>query len=248
MTLSDTMKFSERIGKSPVRTALQVESIDKYLRNTLWNVLTESFFDKLDKELPKDDKDAIYRLIWKGFFYNTVDVIPKYPASFIISLGSVNGTMVVFDIRKWFFADKTEWFKIYDFIEFIAATCKNAYLHGFIGDINHVLKKELAGYRLVNGKIVQVTSEEEIQAIEDALVSTDIWKPVNTHLQTALDLLSDRKNPDYRNSIKESISAVEAICCIITGSSATLGQALKQVEKEHHIHSALSYNLYYILY
>jgi hypothetical protein len=56
-----------------------------------------------------------------------------------------------------------------------------------------------------------------------------------------VDLFSDRKSPDYRNSVKESISAVEAICKIITGDEkATLGQALKKLEdKGLHLHAAL---------
>lgn len=52
-----------------------------------------------------------------------------------------------------------------------------------------------------------------------------------THISTALQLLSDRENPDYRNSIKESISAVEAVCMVLVGDkSASLGKALKRLE------------------
>ena len=53
-------------------------------------------------------------------------------------------------------------------------------------------------------------------------------------MQKALQFYSDRENPDYENSIKESISAVEAMCCIITGmtgASATLGAALRKLEE-----------------
>lgn len=47
-----------------------------------------------------------------------------------------------------------------------------------------------------------------------------------------MKFLSDRDNPNYRNSIKESISAVEAICKIIAkDSKATLGKALDIIEK-----------------
>ena len=55
-------------------------------------------------------------------------------------------------------------------------------------------------------------------------------------------MLRNRKNPDYRNSIKESISAVEAICKKITGDKkATLGKALNSIEKtgKVELHSAL---------
>lgn len=52
--------------------------------------------------------------------------------------------------------------------------------------------------------------------------------------------MADRKSPDYRNSIKESISAVESICKIITGDSkATFGTALKKIEEQHGLHGAL---------
>ena len=54
---------------------------------------------------------------------------------------------------------------------------------------------------------------------------------------------ADRRKPDYENSIKESISAVESICCIITeqsGKTATLGKTIKQLkDKGVHIHQSL---------
>ncbi|MFH1639453.1 MAG: hypothetical protein ABIB93_03970 [Chloroflexota bacterium] len=54
--------------------------------------------------------------------------------------------------------------------------------------------------------------------------------------------LSDKTSPDYRNSIKESISAVEAICRAITGNDkATLGEALKIIQEQGklNLHTAL---------
>ena len=83
-------------------------------------------------------------------------------------------------------------------------------------------------YRIVNNQIVEITSEEEIIAIEEALKVSD---PIAKHLSTSMALLSQRPNPDYRNSIKESISAVEYICREITGKT-TLGDALKVLDKK----------------
>jgi hypothetical protein len=55
-----------------------------------------------------------------------------------------------------------------------------------------------------------------------------------------MKLLSDREDPDYRNSIKESISAVESACQTITGErKATLGDALNRIETHMHLHGAL---------
>jgi len=45
------------------------------------------------------------------------------------------------------------------------------------------------------------------------------------HLKKALAHFSNRENPDYENSIKESISAVESVAKEVTGDSkATLGE------------------------
>ena len=48
----------------------------------------------------------------------------------------------------------------------------------------------------------------------------------------ALSLISDRDHPDYSNSIKESITAVEVVCEIIIDKQATLGDALTELEKQ----------------
>ena len=62
---------------------------------------------------------------------------------------------------------------------------------------------------------------------------------IRDSIQTALGFLSDRKSPDYRNSIKESISAVESLCVSISGDpKATLGTALHAIERSHQLHPA----------
>lgn len=103
---------------------------------------------------------------------------------------------------------------------------------------NKLFKREYVGYRYINRKIVPITDEQEINAIEEA-ISSPFQKSAN-HLKKALNLLSDRDNPDYSNSIKESISSVEAICSEILGKSESLGVALDKLEKKGiNIHPSL---------
>jgi hypothetical protein len=107
-------------------------------------------------------------------------------------------------------------------------------------DCNGILESELSAYRFVGELITQITSEKEILEIEEALETP--FKTVNAHLENALNLMSDKKSPDYRNSVKESISAVECICRIIAeDEKATLGQALDIIEKKGKVqlHGAL---------
>ena len=60
------------------------------------------------------------------------------------------------------------------------------------------------------------------------------------HLRAALKLLGKKPEPDYRNSIKEAISAVESISKQLSGSGAQgLLGALDELSKHVDIHGAL---------
>ena len=93
----------------------------------------------------------------------------------------------------------------------------------------------MSAYRFVGNTISQITEKQEIETIDQALAAANA--PVRTHLQRSLEMLSARQNPDYRNSIKEAISAVESLVSITVGEKGTLGQLLKKLEGK--IHPAL---------
>lgn len=229
------MKFSQRIGKTQVRTALQIESIDCILENRLWNVILNNFFEKIyNGHRPgvlNSPKAQVCMKIWGDFFANRMDEISIY------SNGAIYIQDVIKYIKSWFL--KSEWYEKYDFIEFVAPISEEIRTD-FIVECNKILKKEGAGYRIIDQKVVQITSEEEIAEIENAMKNSYELSPVEIHLRTALDFLSNRESPDYRNSIKESISAVESLCASMTGDKqATLGKALLEIEKKFKLHGAL---------
>ena len=100
----------------------------------------------------------------------------------------------------------------------------------FVEEINQVLQEEQSGYCLIGDTVTPIHAQVERQEVEAALDSPD---PVAVHIERALELLSDRKRPDYRNSIKEAISAVESIANSITKSkNPSLGKALPKLEKK----------------
>lgn len=115
--------------------------------------------------------------------------------------------------------------------------------------VNMHFKKEYVGYRFVGDIIVPISDSYEMNAIQNALENK--YQPVYEHISKANKLLADRHNPDYENSIKESISAVEAYCEIITGikgKEATLGKMLKKIEDSGvEIHAGLK-SAFTILY
>lgn len=232
------MRFSQRIGKTPIREAIQLELIDKKLENRLWNAVLKDFFGNISDYSSsysgrESDQAQICRVIWTEFFGERVDEISSYTNG-----GGVYAPGVIEHIKEWFF--KAQWYEKYDLIEFLTKIDKAGLEIGFAEKCNRALEKEMAGYRIVDDSVVQITSEEEIVEIEEALANSSKWSPVLTHLRTAIEYFANRENPDYRNSIKEAISAVESLCVIITGDKdATLGKALSLIEKKYKIHGAL---------
>lgn len=228
------MRFSERNGYKPIRSIIQKESMDERLRVSLWNVLHECLWDRafsnqesfctLDSHLGK-----LIKSYWSTFFQLPLDLIPE---EFEEALQQ---------IRKYFFNFK--WYETYDFIENTIEYYPTWYVSPnfkFIDDLNNVLERENSAYRIINEHVIEITSEQEIQSIETALENTNQYLGVQQHLNQALKLMSDRQKPDYRNSIKESVSALEGMCQkILKKDKVTLGDAIGQIEKQYPIHPAL---------
>jgi len=222
----DYKPFSERYGYRQSKLQ-QVESVDDVLRNCLWNAFYDSF--------PvcgghRRYLHPIYLAIWREHSHNPADEyngFQPHPRTFV---------------RELF--QKAEWFKVFDLIEF----CLQA-LHGYAvsrvltqaypqstrdqasrleAECNRVLKEENSAYRIIEGLVAPITSEQEIEEIKTALQGR--YGPANEHIQKALVLFSNRQNPDYKNSIKESICAVESIAKEVTGESkATLGKLTERL-------------------
>jgi hypothetical protein len=225
------MLFSQRHGYKPVKNIIQLESMDEDLYNGLWNALYIYYWSKAgNTHLLKDDREMypLVRDLWLDYFKKPIDDIP------------LQWDQAKKEIRSYFFYD-SDWYDVYDFVEFIA---NNIYHDStneiFMKYVNSILEREVSGWRFIGGKIAPITSKEEIAEIEEALETGGTLNSVTTHIRTALDFLSDKKNPDYRNSIKESISAVEAICNLIGGTeSTTLGDALRIIAGSIELHGAL---------
>ena len=100
-------------------------------------------------------------------------------------------------------------------------------LYNFILNLNAEFQRHNFAYRIIDHHIVEITSDEEITSIETAITENN--DRVRFHLSEALKLYSQRPIGDFRNSIKESISAVEVYCREKTGKN-TLGDALNSLE------------------
>jgi len=225
------MIFSERMGFRPVADIIQVDGMNDTLRNGIWNVLHAEEFGSVGRVSraglfghPQNDNprfDAFSKTLWIDYFKLPVDRCPD------------NNPEILEEIRRYFF--DCAWHEVYDFVEF----CVAYYGDKLVAPFNSMLARELAGHRIIDGKVAPLSSTEEVETIQEAIGDNTV-PGASAHLKAALDLLSRKTNPDYRNSIKESISSVESVSCAITGSkSATFGDALKELAKKHPLHGAL---------
>jgi hypothetical protein len=210
--------FSERTGL--VQRVLQKDSMDEPLKNALWNAAFLLFWDNsVDYNGVGYD---LLKTLWVELFHQTADEFFQ------------SRTFAIKMIKERYMA--SSWASVYEFVEFIAQLQIRDYYDNYVKACNFALVKHVSAYRLVDGIVTPITSDEEIAAVEHALSQRGKFAPAAHHLKTALARFSDRSSPDYRNSVKESISAVESVCQVITGDSkATLGKALKQLN----VHKAL---------
>ncbi len=103
--------------------------------------------------------------------------------------------------------------------------------------LNSLLERELAGYRAISGRLVPVTAPVEVAEVEKAVTSRRGFEGVTEQIDTALALLGKKPKPDYRNSIKESISAVEGVVRVLTGeTSGGIAKALGILERKGNLH------------
>lgn len=226
------MDFSQRMGLIQAK-AVQTDNIDIELKNSLWNVLTACYFSKYRRSfrvssdlLSGSNFHQFSIALYSEFFKAPIDQLPRYWDDFLAS------------VRKSFFT--ISWHRIYSLLEFVPTHAPEDLGESYFALCNITLEKENSAYRFVAGKITEVTSPEEINEIEQAILNSDKYGGVKAHLSTSLGFLTDRQNPDYRNSIKESISAVESLAKKLVGDDkATLGQALRVLEKKHNLHPSL---------
>lgn len=235
--------FSDRNGINKLNTEIQLTDFDERTRISILNSLNFIYatIDKVSQSYPHENEK-----VWTCFYLDIIanvyceevkdssqydidrlqPVVDTYIRSTILSDSYDSVLTLVEYILNWTsesfgnrnpLIDYNDNYRQYQFDE-------KQYM-------NKVFEKEFVGYRFVGEHIVAICDDVEIKEIEQSL---DIkFKGCKTQIQNALRLLSDRNKPDYKNSIKESISAVESICSIITGKDkATLGDALKVLESK----------------
>lgn len=124
-----------------------------------------------------------------------------------------------------------------DFVIKVISDFYNNFVQKFTKRINSEFERLNYGYRIINNFVTPITAKEEVESIEEAIDNAK--GNIKEHLRSASKHLADKEKPNYRTSIKESISAVGVLCREMTGEN-DLGKALFALEKKQgKLHSQL---------
>ena len=209
--------FSERYNITP-KKAFQIEELNEETRNQIFSQVHHCYTHYRTVE---PEFSLKFKNLYVDFF--------KKPSNDSIMRPSWRTQQ--FDFIKEY-VQESEWYYVFNLIEYIFN------IEDDDGDVKDCLKfrlnklflEERVAYKIVNWEITQITDDIEVESIEEAMDKSP--EVVKKHLEKSLRFLSDKTNPDYKNSVKESISAVESVCkLILDNKNATLGQALNEIEK-----------------
>jgi hypothetical protein len=218
---------------------LYIDSIPSALKTSLWNFIYET--------CQSSDGSR-----WGKFIKITARDFRKFDLHGL----PVQNWAIINWIKEYY--DDLSWHEIYNYIEFFAANYYEL-THGNLGSytdtrgrhnaisfiqnsFNTILEREFSGYRFVSGVLVPITDRVELDEVSSAvnnLVGHGL-DGARIHIQTALGLFAKRPTPDYRNSIKEAISAVESICKLLGESKGSgIEVAIRALEQKTKIHGSL---------
>lgn len=225
--------FSDRNKIKPENTEIQLKEFDKRTRVQLQNMISQ-FYQEIYGNVCYGDKNIqeFLRYVIGTIYSEIVDIRRKYVEDTVFKM--INKTiqedeyddvltLIEAIIQYWnsYLKDVREY-------QYFNSSYRSSSIYEIA---NLYLKREYVGYRFIDEQLTPISDEYELEAVKQAL--NNPYSPVYEHLSKANKLLGDRTSPDYENSIKESISAVEALCEIftgITGKEASLGKMLKKLE------------------
>jgi hypothetical protein len=215
-------RFSQRVGGRPPFTSGLNEASEK-LRAAAWNLLHPIL-------LPVDSGSGQYAryqanaaTIWNHLHWTT-DQISAYATEGRTTLKG-----------QWFQCDWLAFFDLFEFcVQLVARSERNRH-----GDpeawfllVNQLLEQQGCAYRFISQELAPITNPLEMRAVE--LAAECAIGSVSTHITEALKQLPPSPNASPRNSVKESISAVEATLKHLTGKqSASLGKGLDAFEAKY---------------
>ena len=226
--------FAQRFGYAPPKTDLVDSELPDSLRAGLWDSVRITF---LSNPTGHSAVRAVYspqftifcEKLWFSHFREPIDSMSRNPHE------------AMQNIRGRFFALK--FYELYAFLEFCGKLEPNCFAKMPCKDYwtlcNFVFERERSAFRFSGDVLVRISEKEHLEEISTSLTQ-DRSSGLREHIKRAAEFYSKVPDPDYRNSIKESISAVEATVAFVVGRKTSgITKPLKGIADQYGIHQAL---------
>lgn len=234
--------FSDRNSLSPIPKEMQYDNLDSGSRVALFNALKNIVCYQVKHQILSEK--AIAKIIVEGLFN---DVYNEYEDTF---------DQVFDDIYKLLVEEP--YHTVLTIIEYLCNLVyedRDSYLASRGYDpsyikyyqdtrdaMNEVFEEEFIGYRFIGDKITSITNDSEIKEINESAQTS--YEKVNESINKAISFLSETGTKDYKNSIKESVMAVEQLLNIILGTNGlTLKNAIEQFSRKTDIDENLKLSI-----
>jgi AbiJ-like protein len=210
-----------------VSAVVQTDEVNERLRNAIWNVI--------DALIPDEDEEVAVHAV-------VVEV-------FAVPVQTINSNVPKVWLLKQY--QTLEWPRIYDLLEYVVGAASiwsrnRVRIDRAIALANAALQREHSGFRFIAGELTRNIHPVEAAAVEEARdrAATSGFDGVRQNIDQALALFGKRPEPDFRNAIKEAMSAVEGAVKLIQGQkTGGLAAALDALSERVEIHGALKAGL-----
>ncbi|WP_370301580.1 AbiJ-NTD4 domain-containing protein [Pseudooceanicola sp.] len=218
--------FSQRSGLVPAPPQLKLGEVSDELRRLLdYNINLE-----IERESDVGMYSTIFSVRWRRvskdlhveFFGQRASTYKDDPETVRRNL---EGFVETADIGR-----------LFDLVEFLVRHPGSS--GEFMREVSASFVKARSAYRLVDGMIVAIGTEQQGTAFETAIAAAKSAGE-NAARKHLVGAGSHLRNGDWSGSIRESIHAVEAMALKLSPGTKSLGPALAELEKAGHIHKAL---------
>lgn len=224
-----SLTFEQAEGLEPLPSQLELRTVSPALRAGIWEVIYASMDGTRLKDAYGTKARSLagsWTLIMKDWHVHHENMfIDEFSSDFKVNVQRVK-TII----------SEESYGRFFGFLEFAASHPQRPRALDTL--ISSVLQKKRAAYRLIEGHIIPVSSDEQAFAVQQALQAASGLQaqgPI-AHLRAASGLL---KSADWAGCVRESIHAVEAAAKALAPDAATLGPALKVLQTRG-LHPALA--------
>lgn len=229
--------FADRNQYEEIDKTIQLDFLSTYTRTAIKNKIIDLF--------------EAWENSWndyQGFRHHLTKLLAN--DVFCIDLNSAEANFETLVQYVFDAINNEEYYQVLSLVEYLASHI-SIYEYGYQNfqygrykvdvcqQFNELFEKECVGYRFIEGCIEKITDSNEILEISLA-AKTEYEEKVNEHIHKALTLLSETGNRDYKNSIKESVSALEGAAAIVSkNKNGILSENIRIIGNKFELHPCL---------